>query len=57
MDPTAKNVVALKSRNQAELYYQSGNVGRSFAHFLVSLNLMPQWKNELKEIFSSTLCE
>lgn len=57
MEPSAKKTVALSSRNQAELYFQAGNVGRAFAHYLVSLNLRPEWKDELKDNFSSTLCE
>lgn len=57
MNLDAKNIVALKSREQALSYFQNGNVGRAFAHYLVALNLVPEWKVVLKGHFSSTLCE
>uniref|UniRef100_A0A1B6JHC6 Uncharacterized protein n=2 Tax=Homalodisca liturata TaxID=320908 RepID=A0A1B6JHC6_9HEMI len=56
MKPEAKNEVALKSKEQAQTYYEAGKFGRAFAHYLVALKLMPEWKHELKENFSSTLC-
>uniref|UniRef100_A0A1B6LWV0 Uncharacterized protein n=2 Tax=Graphocephala atropunctata TaxID=36148 RepID=A0A1B6LWV0_9HEMI len=56
MKPDAKNEVALKSKEQAQSYYDAGKFGRAFAHYLVALKLMPEWKNELKGKFSSTLC-
>lgn len=57
MKPEAKFAVGFKSKQQAERYLQLGNFGRSFAHYLVALKLMPEWKNDLKLSFSSTLCK
>uniref|UniRef100_A0A1B6CI22 Tetratricopeptide repeat protein n=1 Tax=Clastoptera arizonana TaxID=38151 RepID=A0A1B6CI22_9HEMI len=56
MKPEAKITVGLKSKQQAELYSQCGNFGRAFAHYLVVLKLLPEFKEELKTTFSSTLC-
>lgn len=57
MNPEAKTTVALKSRQQAESYSGHGNFGRAFAHYLVALKLKPEWKNELKQQFSTVLCK
>lgn len=56
MNLEAQKTVACSSRKQADLYIQKGNVGRAFAHLLVALKLSPHWKSELKDRFSSTLC-
>ncbi|XP_071439633.1 protein arginine N-methyltransferase 9-like [Hetaerina americana] len=56
MEPVARLEVAYNSRCQAEVYLSKNNPGRAFAHFLVALNLCPNWKPKLKLKFSSTLC-
>ncbi|XP_046387925.1 protein arginine N-methyltransferase 9-like [Ischnura elegans] len=56
MKPEARLEVANNSRSQAESYLSKNNPGRAFAHFLVALSLCPDWKEDLKSIFSSALC-
>ncbi|KAJ9595625.1 hypothetical protein L9F63_013177 [Diploptera punctata] len=56
MKPEACLEVANKSRRQAEFYFEKGNAGRAFAHFLVALKLCPSWKTEVNQQFVTTLC-
>nr|CAD7431743.1 unnamed protein product [Timema monikensis] len=55
MNSDAMLKVALHSRGQADLYLSKGKCGRAFPHLLVALKLCPEWKSELKKVFSTTL--
>nr|CAD7262389.1 unnamed protein product [Timema shepardi] len=55
MNSDAMLKVALHSRSQADLYLSKGEWGRAFPHLLVALKLYPEWKSELKKVFSTTL--
>lgn len=48
--------VAEKSKSLAELYALKGSYGRSYSHYLVALNLRPDWKPLLKDEFCVVLC-
>lgn len=55
MNPGATSLVAHQSKVKARYYYQRRFYGRAFAHLLIALKLMPDWKVEFKVAFSTTL--
>ncbi|XP_026275139.1 protein arginine N-methyltransferase 9-like isoform X1 [Frankliniella occidentalis] len=47
--------VACYSRNQAILYIRKFNYGRALAHLFVALRLIPEWREELRNVFWQSL--
>ena len=48
---------AIYFRQKAEKYMNENSPGKSFNYYLLSLQFMPQWKNELRNSLVSVLCK